>query len=169
MSRLVGTTTGLGQVIRASDGRAVDDWWTTESVIIAGPATSVGDDFGDMSTWVTPWWPGGGGALTGSIVGSPDGALCNRSAYATTWTVSGASGRLAFVGFTRDAYGSPLASCTVRCFVTSSNELVSQVTSDGNGYYVATTPYGSVGHFLTVHKTGSPDVCGATVDTLLPA
>jgi hypothetical protein len=72
------------------------------------------------------------------------------------------------VGVTRDQYGSPLGNCTVRCFRTSSGELVSQVTSDANGNYVATSPY-SDQHFLTVHKTLSPDVAGASVDTLTPS
>ena len=69
--------------------------------------------------------------------------------------------------FTVDQGGNVLPNATVRAFRTSSNELVSQVLSDANGYYIATTPYGD-GHFLTVHAATVPPVAGASIDTLTP-
>jgi hypothetical protein len=123
---------------------------------------------GPFDGWATPWWP-----RSGNLMGGWDGVAENQLMtvapwWGEPWTRSGCNGRLGFVGYTRDANGSILGGCTVRCFVTSTNELVSQVTSDANGFYIATTPY-STAHYLVVHKTGSPDVAGASVDTLTPA
>lgn len=81
---------------------------------------------------------------------------------------SGCNGRLAFVGVARDFNGSPIPAAKVRCFRTSSVELVSSVVCDANGHYVATTPYVD-GHFLVVHGlSGSTPVSGASIDTVIP-
>lgn len=115
--------------------------------------------------FMSPWWP-----FRGYLIG--DGAaglmpLLELSArHGDIWRAFGANGRLGFVGFTRNQYGSPLGGCTVRCFLASTSELVSQVVSDDAGFYIATTPYVGA-HFLTVHKAGSPDVAGASIDTLI--
>lgn len=107
------------------------------------------------------WWPGSSGMLGDA----GDVGVTQSTWWGFPWTVSGCNGRLGFVGYTRDQFGSPLANCTVRCIRTLTNEIVSTVTSDANGYYIATTPY-SDAHILTVHGA---NVAGASVDTLLPA
>lgn len=115
----------------------------------------------------SPWWP-----FRGAILGGWgfDGSVLLElgGKHSDTWRSFGTNGRLAFVGVTRDQYGSPLGGCTVRCFRTIGNELVSTVVSDANGNYVATTPYAD-GHYLVVHKAGPPDIAGASVTTLTPA
>lgn len=120
--------------------------------------------FGTYS-WASPWWPAGGMFVgdAGADVSMLDGA----DWWGDPWILSGCNGRLAFVGITRTASGVPVGGMTVRCFRTSSVELVSTVLSDANGYYVATTPYAD-GHFLTTHKATSPPIAGATIDTLTP-
>lgn len=154
--------------LQVKDSRVTEEYLHSNE-FVAQPFPYLHNDACDDpgATWETPWWPTRG-MLMGSSEpsGGADGVLSGT--YYDAWPLSGASGRLAFVGYTRDAYGSPLGGVTVRCFVTSSNELVSQVVSDDKGYYVATTPYNQA-HFLTVHKSGSPSVAGASLDTLTPA
>lgn len=118
--------------------------------------------------FATAWWPAGSN-LMGGLDGVPENTLLGSPArWTDPWYSLGSNGRLGFVGYTRDQYGSPLAGCTVRCFRTSSNELTAQVVSDDNGFYQATTPYAD-GHYLVIHKTGSPEVAGASISTLTPA
>lgn len=123
----------------------------------------------EASGFCSPWWPSAGNLMTGGLAGDVDTGVMRRSAqHSDMWRSFGTNGRLAFVGFTRDSAGAPIAGCTVRAFRTSTDELVSRVTSDANGRYEATSPYLEA-HYITVHKTGSPDIAGASVDTLTPA
>lgn len=116
----------------------------------------------------TPWWPASGNLMGGSG-GVPENVYIAQPArWSEPWTSLGSNGRFGFVGYTRNQYGSPLAGCTVRCFRTSSNELTAKVESDGNGFYQATTPYADA-HYLVIHKSGSPEVAGASISTLTPA
>lgn len=121
----------------------------------------------EVNGFMSPWWPTRGYLLGGW--GFEGDNLVELSAkHSDMWRSFGSNGRLGFVGITRDAYGSPLGGCTVRCFRNSTNELVSAVTSDANGFYIATTPYNDA-HYLVVHKTGSPNVAGASVNTITPS
>jgi hypothetical protein len=110
----------------------------------------------------TPWWPGGGGmdASGGEFLS----AVWNNQPE----VVSGASGFYGFTGITRDVYGTIIGGATVRCFRTSDGLLVSTVTSDATtGAFMAWTPYYPDPHFLVASKTGSPDVAGTSVQTLI--
>lgn len=118
--------------------------------------------------FANPWWPTGGNIMGGFDGVDENNLEAGPSWWSDPWYAINCSGRLAFVGITRDQFGSPLPGCTVRCFNTATNELVAQVVSDGNGFYRATTQYAD-GHYLVVHKAGSPEVAGASVSTLLPA
>ncbi len=109
----------------------------------------------------TPWWPNYGGLMNDGGLGD----IVESAEFESYWTLSGCNGRLGFVGVTRDQYGSPVAGCTVRCYLVSTNELVSMVTSDANGAFVATSPYNTP-HFLVTHGVG---IAGASIDTLTPA
>jgi hypothetical protein len=72
------------------------------------------------------------------------------------------------VGVTRDASGAPLASVTVKLFKTSDNSLVNSTVSDGSGVYSFTvTP--STAYYLLAYKSGTPDVAGTTLNTLVGA
>lgn len=119
----------------------------------------------------SPWWPAQGG-LAGDCL-SDTGAgrmICGPAltpAWGTFWVNAGCNGRLGFVGVTRDQYGSPLGGCTVRCFVTATDELVSKVTSDAKGNYIATSPY-QADHYLVIHSSDGQQA-GASVSTIDPS
>jgi hypothetical protein len=72
------------------------------------------------------------------------------------------------VGVTKDSAGAALGSCLVTLFRTADNSLVHQVISDVNGNYRI---YASLvlQHYILAYKVGSPDVTGATVNTLTGA
>lgn len=72
------------------------------------------------------------------------------------------------IGTTRDANGNPLGSCVVRGFLTTTNQFVRQMTSDGAGYYEFCSENSGVSHYLVAYLVGSPDVEGTTVNTLQP-
>lgn len=113
----------------------------------------------------TPWWPTRGGALLADT-GISD-VLRGVEVALDLYPVAGCNGRFGISGITRDQYGSALGLCTVRLFVTATDELVARVTSDANGAFIATSPYGvGVPHYMTVHYGGT--VAGASVDTLIP-
>lgn len=111
--------------------------------------------------WTTDWWPAGCFDLAYTL-----GVLDNAH-YDAPYPVSGANGRLALLGYTRDAYGSPMGGATVKLFRTVDDSLQNTVVSDANGLYSVTSPYAD-GHYLIVYKAGPPDVCGTTVNTLAP-
>lgn len=116
--------------------------------------------------FTSPWWPRGGAMLAGDL-GADVSMLSSARWWGDPWLLSGCNGRFSFVGITRNQNGAPVDGVTVRCFRTSSNELVASVVSDANGYYLATTPYADA-HYLTAHKASSPPIAGATIDTLTP-
>jgi hypothetical protein len=71
-------------------------------------------------------------------------------------------------GVTRDAQGNALASCKVRLFMTNTDALSAGVqTSDPStgAYAFAVQPL--VTYYVVAYKTGSPDVEGTTVNTLV--
>lgn len=157
--------------LEAVDKRHADEEWADNEDLFQPPPLGSSDwnATAEARGWVSPWWPTCSGLMGGGLTGDVDTCMIRRAATHTDiWRSFGSNGRLAFVGYTRDAYGSPVGGCTVRVFVTSTNELVSRVVSDTNGRYEATSPY-FVAHYLVVHKTGAPDIAGASVDTLTPS
>jgi hypothetical protein len=74
----------------------------------------------------------------------------------------------ALSGVTRDSTGAVLAGCNVKLFRTADDSLVSQTTSDANGIYIIPASP-ALQHYLVTYKTGSPDVTGASVNTLTGA
>ena len=171
MSSFVHTSaTGL-PVLYPTDNRCLEEFWLNEAhfqppIIYDRLCPEEGDyGFG----FVNPWWPYAGNLLGDVFSGGGEGQIFNYAPWwQEPWVRSGCNGRLGFVGYTRDQYGSTVGFCTVRCFNTATNELVSTVVSDGNGFYIATTPYADA-HYLVVHKAGSPEIAGASVSTLTPA
>ena len=61
--------------------------------------------------------------------------------------------------------GDPISGAHVQCYLTATDELVSEVDCDSNGYYGAPTPYTGQAHYLIAYGTG---VAGASVTTLIP-
>lgn len=124
-------------------------------------------------SWDSGYWPGGSGlignqgtdwGMTG-ITGTATGGLFWEQIEITR----GANGRFLVTGVSRDQYGSPIASCTVRLFHTSDNILQDTQTSDASGNFTVSTPYYPDTHYIVAYKSGSPDVEGTTVNTLIGA
>lgn len=113
----------------------------------------------------TEWWPRGGGFLGDQAVdfGVRDGVW-----WAQPEIVGGTTSRYGITGVTRDAYGSPVGGVTVKLFLTSDDSRVDQTVSDPVGTFLVSSPY-LTGHYLVAYKTGTPDVEGTTVNTLVPA
>jgi hypothetical protein len=117
-------------------------------------------------TFRSPWWPGS------SFVGdhATDVALIDATAkwYEQPEITRGQNSRLGIAGVTRDQYGSAIVSCTVKLFKTSDDSLVSQIVSDATtGEYLLSTPYYPDTHYIVAYKAGSPNIAGATVNTLI--
>lgn len=162
-------TTGFAASIVVRDNFSCCEWATNGDLFGMKIWDRIpADDYFLDAHFESEWWPS-----RSSLMGGWDGEPSNLLLGETQWwswpsTRSGCNGRLGFVGYTRDAYGSPVGRCTVRCFNTATNELVSTVTSDANGFYIATTPYANA-HYLVVHKSGTPEIAGASISTLTPA
>lgn len=174
MSHDIGNAQGLGFGLSVNDRRHCDeDLFGNDDLFQPDPICNyyVREDlwFGTQ-TFRSPWWPSAGAGFLLGDAGDVNCLYDKLRRYTDPWpnTPGSCNGRLSFVGYTRDQYGSAVGFCTVRCFNTATNALVATVISDGNGYYIATTPY-SDAHYLVVHKSGSPEIAGASVSTLTPA
>lgn len=82
--------------------------------------------------------------------------------------INGNAGMLKFIGTTKDNNGNNLGSCVVQVFLTANDQIVSEMISDSAGYFEATTRYAATNHYLVCYKAGSPDVTGASLNTLQP-
>lgn len=74
---------------------------------------------------------------------------------------------LKIAGVTKDSTGAPLGNCAVELYLTATDQMLEHVTSDANGNYSFSTVGLAETYYLVAYKTGSPDVTGATVDTLV--
>lgn len=173
MTMFVNGSVGLPVTIHAAnDYRVCDSLWfgrrsRAPDKLLLTTEMRVADNAPDAFRYQTRWWPNSGKIL-GGWSGSADDAFLNRaSAWKNPRVERGCNGRLGFVGYTRDQYGSALGGCTVRLYRVSTEEQVAKVTSDANGLYFATTPYGDA-HFLVIHNAAG-DQAGATANTLTPA
>lgn len=70
-------------------------------------------------------------------------------------------------GLTVDSAGSALGSCDVDLFVTSTDLLVDRVISDVSGNYLFKSLNPTANYYAVAYKSGSPDVFGTTVNTLV--
>lgn len=175
MTQFVNGSFGLPVTIHArNDYSACDSLYfgkrarAPDKLLLATEAKGVSDNAHDAFIYQTRWWPRQGQIFGGWGDGS---GCCDFLNKPTRWKAPrierGCNGRLGFVGYTRDQFGSVLGNCTVRLYRTSTEEQVCKVTSDANGLYFATTPY-SDGHFLVIHNSGGT-LAGATKDSLTPA
>lgn len=71
------------------------------------------------------------------------------------------------IGFTFDGNGDPLGSCIIQGFLTTNDAYIGQTASDPTGYYELTTPFTGA-HYIVAYKSGSPDVAGTSINTLMP-
>lgn len=164
---LLGTT-----LLVPDDKRAMeDDWGAGDDCFFPDPLCNLymrSDLFYGTPSFRTAWWPCNGGLMPGDL-GLDVSMLQEVAWWGDCWgnLPGGCNGRLVFIGVTRDANGTPIGGATVTLIRTSTREVVSIVTSNANGRYVATTPYGDQ-HFLTMHYAGPPAIAGASIDSLLP-
>jgi hypothetical protein len=172
MSQFINGSYGLPVTIHAPSDISVCDqiYWGTRSraptSIWASELRIRADNARDSFVFKTRWWPKCGQILGGWGDGTQGDTFQNLATRAMlVRTERGANGRLGFVGYTRDQYGSAVGGCTVRLYRVISDELVAKVVSDANGLYFATTPY-SDEHFLVIH---SGSLAGATKANLFPA
>jgi hypothetical protein len=79
--------------------------------------------------------------------------------------VSGAESKFMVTGIAKDNTGTALSGATVKLYRTSTDEMVGTATSAADGAYWVGTPY-TGNHYAVAYKAGSPDVTGATVNTV---
>lgn len=116
------------------------------------------------STYESPWWPKGGGFIGDQGL---DIGLIEAAWWGEYDQAAGAASRYGFVGVTRDQYGSPVGSCTVKLYRTSDDVLLDTSTSDPSGNFLLNTAYYPDAHYIVAHKAGSPDIDGVTPNTLI--
>lgn len=83
------------------------------------------------------------------------------------WQTDWAASNRAITGVSRDSTGTILGLCVVDLFVTATDQMVYSVTSDASGNFSFGNP-GTGPFYIVAYKTGSPDVAGTTVNTLVP-
>lgn len=120
-----------------------------------------------MGGFTTPWWPGGANFMGdhSSDVAIPRKVWSRRTSR-IAW---GGASRLGFVGTTRDAAGGRLGGVTCSLFKTSTKEWIMDIISDINGDFLLQSWYTPDTHFIVFYKSGTPDVAGATRQTLIGA
>jgi hypothetical protein len=89
--------------------------------------------------------------------------------WARSYRQGNAASRVGFVGVTRDQYGVPVGGVTVQLFRTSDDVLMMELVSDVNGNFLLQSVSTGVGHYIVAYKSGSPDIFGTTVNTLIGA
>lgn len=112
--------------------------------------------------YVNGYWPGATG------MDASGGEWLTPIWFDQPEMTKGMNGRVGFVGITRDVYGTAIPGATVKCFRTVDDSLVSQVTSGTDGSFTVSTPWLDA-HYLVSFKPGTPNVAGATDNTLLGA
>jgi hypothetical protein len=72
-------------------------------------------------------------------------------------------------GSCKDASGVVVANAFVQAFVTATDAIAGEVQANTDGTYSVGVQQSKVTpHYLVAYKAGSPDITGATVNTLLP-
>jgi hypothetical protein len=114
----------------------------------------------------TPWWPGASGQ---GFFGDAGADVSCQGAF---WhgepdTSRGSAYRWVVQGYARDQYGSPLSGAAVKLYRTSTDEMVMATVSGSDGSYLLTSPYYPDPHYLVMYKSGTPDVFGTSLNTLV--
>lgn len=112
---------------------------------------------------MSPYWPGGGrftGEAAVLLIAPPD--------YTPRPVQQAGNSQLGFSGVTRGLDNSPVGGVTVRLFRSSDSRLVTTTVSRSDGSYNVSTPYPGENHFIVCHKSGSPEIAGASIATLIP-
>lgn len=162
MSNLIGNGSSLDTIVQENDanGRMKANSWYQAEVSMVRP-----DDFALLDGMNSGYWPGNGGLQTDA--GGLYGDIQSSVWWELPEKISGQSSRFGILGVTRDVYGSPLPGVTLKLFRSSDDTKVDQQTSLIDGTYLLTTPFYPDAHYVVAYKTGSPDVEGTTVNTLI--
>jgi hypothetical protein len=70
---------------------------------------------------------------------------------------------------TKDSTGAALGGATAKLFVTATDVMIESQVSNADGYAYFKMPAQAVTHYIVAYKSGSPDVTGATLNTLVGA
>jgi hypothetical protein len=126
--------------------------------------------FGARNKYITLW------PASGFMSGDRSSGFClfgqdcaEFDAWSPSQRASRGNGQTKFImGQCKDSGGSGVSGATVQCFLTATDALVSEITADTYGNYEAPTVYPGAAHYLVAYRAGSPDITGATVNTLTP-
>ena len=162
MSRLINPTNALGilqwadnEILLGQIQRVWADWSPYEAQAYYG-----------TTDYVSEYFPAGVSGLLGNV--SLDVGLYNPIPWGAFEIAGGITSGLAIIGVTRDAYGSPMDTCVVQLFLTSTDALVVEGTSDANGAFSLLSPFTGQ-HYIVAYKATAPDIFGTTVNTLVGA
>lgn len=127
----------------------------------------------DKQRWYSLWSWGcriGGGDLEGYSVGGGSGNLASKDLFEPySCDGEGTQSKNFLRGTCVDSTDVAVASATVQAFVTATDAFAGQVEGNVDGTYVLGVEQSKLTpHYLVAYKTGSPDIAGTTVNTLLP-
>lgn len=164
MSSFLGPTAGQTGV---GIQQCPDDVRLLPAYMLDDPFILVSKSWNIFMGFENPWWPGGGNLNAGG------NEMLTVAWYAPSEIVEPANGgtnsRFGIQGVTRDVWNAPLGGVTVKLFRTSDDLKIDQIVSDPLGNYLVSTPYYPDAHYIVMYKAGSPDVFGASVNTLIGA
>jgi hypothetical protein len=171
MSSFLGPTAGqAGACISqsADDKRGMANWYQMLDTAVWLKITEPFDI--DKRGFANGYWPGG----VSLDASGQEWQAAIRYDFPDMFT--GTNGRYAFVGVTRDGYGTAVGGVTVKLFKTVGggnpdlkDVKIDETVSDVNGNFQVTTPYYPDTHYLVTYKSGTPDIQGTTVNTLIGA
>jgi hypothetical protein len=159
--QFLGNGSSVDTIVRPDgvDNRMRPAWFVIADVFVRPDAFDLLDGLS------TGWWPGAAGLSTDA--GGVLGDILNPIKREPPEYISGQSTRWGITGIARDVYGSPLANVELTLFKTDDDTKQDQKFSDAFGGYTLTTPYYQA-HYIVAYKTGSPDITGTSVNTLIP-
>lgn len=130
-------------------------------------------DYNHLFTQFGGQWPNRTGsygtAATGEgLMGRDTGNGLWNGAF-EPWQIGfGTASQKFIMGVCKDEAAATVSGAVVQIFRTTDDLYVGETTADSNGRYEAGTPHTGMQHYLVAYRAGSPDITGATVNTLIP-
>ena len=161
MSQLLGGWAGNALLLANEDRAQPPEYSTAYQSQYAG--------FDERILWPTR------GALTGVGGGTSFSGSVGLMAYPQVWDWSSlaqqAAGQgvrlMSISGFTQNSAGAVLGNCIVKLFLTAGDiELGTTISNSVTGAFTVTSYTDSATCYIVAYLAGSPDVTGATVNTL---
>lgn len=125
--------------------------------------------FGSRFAWYTLWPTSGFMSGDRSEGYAQIGQDCCETDWWSPWQrANRGNGATKFImGQCKDSNGNALGGVTVQGFLTATDTYIGEIATDDKGNYELPTQYASpTTHYLVAYRTGSPDLTGATVNTL---